>query len=133
MKASKKRKGHADSDYVPPTGETHERRFPSNAVLNENTNFLDQHADYLIDMMSKRTRKTGPAYIARELCALAGLREGAIHGKQISNWYAYRIRSGQIPKTKRKAVTDRNQNVNADNNDCMYCSLNFELFILLTY
>jgi hypothetical protein len=109
----KQKKTDSDEDFQP------ERRFPTTATTNENASFLDQHADWIIDMMGKRTRKTGPEYIAKMLCRNNGLREGAIHGKQISNWYGYRVRTGKIPRSKRKSVSAKNKNMPAANSDCM--------------
>jgi hypothetical protein len=82
--------------------------------------FLDQHSAWIIEMMGKRTRTTGPAYIARLLCKKNGLTKGAVVGKQISNWYAYRVRTGRIPRSKRQAVNVNNNNMDADDRDCMF-------------
>lgn len=109
-----------DEDYQPPTPV--ERRFPTNASTNENASFLDRHADLIIDMMANRTRndkKTGPAYIAKTICKKEGIRDSALHGRQVKNWYDYRVRTGQIPANKRKKVNHKNNNILAEANDCM--------------
>jgi hypothetical protein len=46
-------KKKSDEDYELP--KEPERRFPTNAVVDQNASLLDQHADYLIEMMAKRT------------------------------------------------------------------------------
>lgn len=131
-KAKKKAKSTGSEEYEPPQ-QSPERRFPTNAVVDKNASFLDQHADYIIDQMAKRKphdKNSGPAYIAKQLCTKAGLHEGAVHGRQISNWYDYRVRTGQIIPSKKISVSSKNNNIRASRSDCMPCILVFYHLLL---
>jgi hypothetical protein len=127
-KKTQTKKKSSDEDYELP--KEPERRFPTNAVVDQNASLLDQHADYLIEMMAKRTRKTGPAWIAKQLCKKLGLHDDAIHSRQISNWYDYRVRTGKISHVMRRSVSHYNAYLAATRANCMQFIL---LFILLQY
>lgn len=65
---SKRKKSNTDPDYIDGPPAPKERRYPTNAVINQNATLLDQHADFIIDLMAKRDPKrpkaTGPTWIA---------------------------------------------------------------------
>jgi hypothetical protein len=86
--------------------------------------FLTSHEDDLI-----RMHKAGmkPTPIANTLCQNAGLREGAVTGKQVSNWLYYHKKS---KKLKTRSVSGKNKNLRAEEEDqgCMHFFFSFLVF-----
>jgi len=116
----KKRKADADDDYKPPDAVA-PRNFPTVASSEGDYRLFDQHRDWIVEAFSKRTKTHGPTAIAKEFSTMLGLRENSIQARQLSNWYNYRVMTGQIPKSKKQAVSQKNSNLKAQNPDCMIC------------
>jgi hypothetical protein len=110
MKRSKK---NLDTDYVQPpeqpckSGCKRSSRVPS---------FLLTIHEAEIRQLQKL--KLGPTAIAKRICANNGLAEGAITGKQISNWLNYQ-KKARGRKTNPVSLKNANLAVNSSDSKCM--------------
>jgi len=106
-------KRHTDRDYDPSlemASPTKKAKVTPKTTQQAQT-FLTSHSDDLV-----RMHKAGmkPTPIANTLCQNTGLREGAVTGKQVSNWLYYHKKS---KKLKTRSVSGKNKNLRAEDED----------------
>jgi hypothetical protein len=111
MKRSKK---NLDTDYVQPPEQPFAKvdapkrssRVPSFLTIHE------------AEIRQLQKLKLGPTAIAKRICANNGLAEGAITGKQISNWLNYQ-KKARGRKTNPVSLKNANLAVNSSDSKCM--------------
>jgi hypothetical protein len=110
-------KRKADPDYDPVQAEQIQHKKPKvipkvrTKTKEQAQTFLTTHADEVVSMHQKGMK---PTAIATSLCLGQGLREGAVTGKQVSNWIYYHKKAKKI---KTRSVCGKNGNLRADDSD----------------
>jgi hypothetical protein len=110
----KRHKKNTDSDYVEPP-ERAPVHLPHRKGSARVPSFLTIHEN---EIREGQRLRLGPTAIASRICAKNGLAEGAIQGKQVSNWLNYhKISRGQ--KTTPVSLKNANLPVNPADSKCM--------------
>ncbi len=123
-----------DLEYDPDVEEERPKKKQKQSKVKPHTKekaqtFLTTHAAEVVRMHKANMK---PTAIAKTLCLSQGLRDGAVTGKQVSNWLNYHKKSKQI---KTNSVSLKNNNLRVEGED-QGCVLNFYFiffFLLLIF